>query len=249
MDILEALEDPASNVKLDERELAAIKYWINSKQPALAPVKRLEFLALYLRGYSTDQIRQEHSTFSLGQIVHAKIIDKWDNAVEDYRKRLRDSMIDQVVLTTLDTARTLVDVLAATNHHIGKKARKYLETGLESDLPFNVDKVRDYQSLIASFQLITKSGPKNTEVNVTVNPAVTPTGMDETDDEDESQVLALLAGKAPDTLSEHMAGNTRTAPLLEVPGVLAAVTEAQESIVQLAKEAAEKVKKNLGKGK
>ena len=135
------IADPSNKIRIDDKERAALAYWLASKVPELAPAKRMELMALYLRGYSTDQIRKEHPVFSLGQIVHAKIVDRWDIAVEQYAQRLRDSMIDQVALTTMETARTLVDVLAAANHFLGVKARKYLETNNPADLPFPIDKV------------------------------------------------------------------------------------------------------------
>lgn len=200
----EMIADSSNKIRLDEKEKAALSYWIASKQPELAPAKRMELMALYLRGYSTDQIRKEHPVFALGQIVHAKIVDRWDIAIEQYAQRLRDSMIDQVALTTMETARTLVDVLAATNHFLGVKARKYLETGNPADLPFPVDKVRDYQALIASYQMVIGGPSKKVEHEVTVTSATPATQVQAqiVDEEDEdSKVLALLAGEVPEPQS------------------------------------------------
>jgi len=201
----EMVVDPANKIQLDERERAALAYWCASNQPSLAPAKRTELLALYLRGYSTEQIRKEHPSFSLGQIVHAKVVDRWDLAIEQYAQRLRDSMISQVAMTTMETARTLVDVLSATNHYLGVKARKYLETQNPADLPFPVDKVRDYQSLIASYQMVIGGPPKKTEHTIVTGGGSSPVqevpaqvvGESEEEDED-SKVLALMAGEVPE---------------------------------------------------
>lgn len=197
-DIQALISDPANKIKLDDKEAAALRYWQASKHDELAPAKRTELLSLYLRGYSTDQIRKEHPQFGLGQIVHAKVIDRWDLAIEQYAERLRDSMINQTVLTTMDTARTLVDALAAANLSIGKKARKYLETGNEADLPFQVDKVREYQALIASFQMVTGMKPtQKIEVQNVTKPETVASVMDsDEEDQEDSKVLALLAGKS-----------------------------------------------------
>lgn len=200
-DLQAIIDDPANKIKLDDKEAYALRHWQNSNQHEIGAAKRAEFLSLYLRGYSTDQIRKEHPTFTLGQIVHAKVIDRWDLAVLQYAERLRDSMINQVVLTTMETARTLVDTLSAVNKSIGKKARKYLETGNEADLPFPVDKVREYQALIAAFQMVTGEKPKKIEVQTSNSPPETVQSSQNTydsdDDSEESKVLAFLAGKAP----------------------------------------------------
>lgn len=208
----EIVADPSNKIHLDDKERSALAYWQASKQPDLAPAKRVELMALYLRGYSTDQIRKEHPVFTLGQIVHAKIVDRWDLAIEQYALRLRDSMIDQVTLTTMETARTLVDVLAAANHFLGVKARKYLETNNPADLPFPIDKVRDYQALIASYQMVIGGPPKKVEHSVTGGAAPTQVQAQvvvEGEEEDEdSKVLALMAGEVPEqqTLAEKVKG-------------------------------------------
>jgi len=194
MDLQEVINNKDNGIFLAEREAAALKYWQNSDQPEIAPVRRMELFALYVRGYSTEQIRKDNPAFSLGQIVHARVVDLWDVGVKQYRQRLRDSMIDQLVLAGMETARTAIDVLSASNHFLGQKARKYLETKMESDLPFPMEKVRDYQALVAIYQMMSGKAPNKPETSNLGNPDTVQAYVEEITDD--SKVLALLAGKS-----------------------------------------------------
>ena len=194
MDLQAMIANKENGIILTDKEAAALKYWQSTDQPEIAPIRRMELFALYVKGYSTDQIRKDNPTFSLGQIVHAKVVDLWDIGVAQYRQRLRDSMIDQLVLAGMETARTAIDVLSASNHYLGQKARKYLETKMESDLPFPMEKVRDYQALVAIYQMMAGKSPNRPEVPTNNTPDPAQSYME--DITDDGKVLALLAGKS-----------------------------------------------------
>lgn len=155
-------------IQLTPKERHALATWQRSTLPSLAPDLQAKLFQLYLRGYDTDAIRKENPTLTLGQVVHARIVGRWDAGAREVWTILRSRVIEKTALTALDSAHTVMDLLAANNVWIGEGARKYLQTRNLSDLPIRVDSVAQYKSLVDTFQRLTGEGgpgkPKQTVV-------------------------------------------------------------------------------------
>ena len=65
---------------------------------------------------------------------------------------------------------------------------------MESDLPFPMEKVRDYQALVAIYQMMSGKSPNKPETQTLNNPDTVQAYVEEITDD--SKVLALLAGKS-----------------------------------------------------
>ncbi len=145
-------------IQLSPKEHHALKEWQRSRLPALAPDLQAKLFELYLRGYDTDAIRRDNKTLTLGQVVHARVVGRWDHGAREVWAILRVRVIEKTALTALDSAHVTMDLLAANNQWIGEGARKFLQTRNLADLPIRVDSVAQYKSLVDTFQRLTGEG-------------------------------------------------------------------------------------------
>lgn len=247
----EIVRDPKNRIVLTERDQFALDRWLRSKQPPVAPDTATRMLELYLRGHDCEDIRKANPGFSLGSIIHARVVWRWDLAIDEYREKLRAGVIDKATIVGLETVHVVSDLLSANNRRLKQKLLCYFQSGNDADLPIEVSSVRELKGLVEVWQMLTgQKAPTRVEHTHTVDAPATPQQVEARAEDEErahSEILAMLTGEtAPPKggLKEMVAGNPATAGLLDVPGVSEALEEAEKDVEKLAKDTVGKV---LGK--
>jgi len=149
--------DPRDLLTDEERaELKKYETTVLAADPrrTLAAVTATKFYALYLQGYSTKEIQELNPSFPLGMIIHARIKYNWDDAQDKHVKDLMDRVRDKVLLTQLESAHYLTDVLTAIHKLNGTKIKKFIQTGDEAELKgLHISTLMNYAK---TFELIVK---------------------------------------------------------------------------------------------
>ncbi len=141
---------------LTEREAYAYGVWCKSEQPQLAPSTNAKLFNLFLQGKSTEDIRRLNQTFSLGQIVAARIEGDWDELRRDHLEQLLKSTSLKVQQATLESAEFVCDLLAVANKEHGDKLRRYLQSGDPKELgDFRISSLAGLKMAIETLQKLT----------------------------------------------------------------------------------------------
>src|ERR1700761_7167089 len=101
--------------KLDEKELAALRYFQRSKQPSLSADTQAKLFRLYLNGKTTSEIHRLNPQFSLGQVVQAKIKGEWDRRYNEHIDELLKTTQQRVMQVTMESIQFISDVISAAN--------------------------------------------------------------------------------------------------------------------------------------
>lgn len=149
------LSEKLEKLQASPKEQRAFAGWqADPVAKPVAPETAGRMLALFLKGYSCQQIRDQEPfrAFSLGAIVHARLANDWDGARAEVAANIRQSMIDQAVEVGEETSRTVLDLLSCVNKKLGKEARDYL-MGLTHELPIEVKSVTQLKTLAELFAM------------------------------------------------------------------------------------------------
>lgn len=141
----------AAITRLDARELAAYRYFINADYPALSGDLSEKYYDLFLAGASCEDIRKANAGVSLGSIVHARVRDGWDLQKADHLEDLKRDIPDRVTKTQLDSADFLQKLLTTVHLVHSEKLDLFLATGEKTHLkgtPFENLKMKEYQQIL-----------------------------------------------------------------------------------------------------
>lgn len=119
---------------LTPQERGALTAFRVSGQAPVSPATAERFYLLFLRGLDPEGIRQLVPSYSLGQIVNARVQGKWDQKRAEYDESLVSTSAEAVTRARLEVCAFLGDALAATVAHGRERYRKYLVTGDEKEL-------------------------------------------------------------------------------------------------------------------
>lgn len=151
--------------KLDARELASYKYFVNTSYPPLAQDLSQKFYELFENGASCEEIRKANPGLSLGSIVHARVRDGWDVMRSNHLLDLERDIPERVAKTQLDSADFLQKLLTATHMIHSEALNQFLATGDKKHLagtPFVNMKLKDYQQIIELLLKVT--GQENKKI-------------------------------------------------------------------------------------
>jgi hypothetical protein len=149
---------------LNPRERAAYDLYIQKGMPDISPVTQAQFLSLFLRGKTCEEIHQINSSFPLGAIVKCRVDGDWDKRLEDYRNMLFDTVRDRVIQIEMESTVFLTDLLAAAHKQHGDKVKKYLQTGDKSELgELQITSIKNYKETL---ELLLKSTGQDSEKTV-----------------------------------------------------------------------------------
>lgn len=163
---------------LNDKEKQAYKFFlasINRKEAVEIPEEPREALyLLYQTGKSCEEIRRlNHPRFSLGQIVCARVTDKWDERLDEYRANLAPAVVEQVQQVQFESASFIADMIIAVHRLHGEAIRKFIQTGdknLLKGTPLENMNFKQYAELIKTLLAVTGQGENKT---VTVKGTVT----------------------------------------------------------------------------
>lgn len=147
---------PLESDKLDEREEAALKYFQRSRQQALSADTSAKLFRLFLSGKTTHEIHRLNQSFSLGQIVHARIKGEWDRRYREHMDELLDNTQKRVMQVTLESINFVSDLITAANAMHGDAVKKYLQTRNPADLgELQIKTLAGYKLAIELLQKLT----------------------------------------------------------------------------------------------
>jgi hypothetical protein len=187
--------------RLDEREVAAFRRWQNSKQPPLSPDTQAKLFALFLNGRTTEQIRKANEQFSLGQIVHARIVGEWDRRYQEHIDSLLENTKQRYQQVTLESVGFIADLLAATNKMHGDRITRFIQTGDPKELgDLQINSLQGYKTAVELLQKLTgqdKQQKVGGEIVVThkADESMQQTQQRAPDSEEAAGILKLLLGK------------------------------------------------------
>lgn len=143
--------------KLTQRELRAFEEWRRGQAIPISTSKQAELFELFLSGRSCEDIRKLNPGFSLGQIVHARLIGEWDQRLEDHRQNILNVAQSKALMAQLESIDFVSDMLRATHKRHKDKISRYLQTGDESHLKggLEITSVDGYRKLTELLQSLT----------------------------------------------------------------------------------------------
>lgn len=156
---------------LDQRELAAYRYFVKTKQPEPGEVIAEELFKLYLQGADCEEIRRQKMSLSLGQVVACKVMFDWDARRAAYRTHLQVSVPERAAQVHLEQVDFMADMLTAAQAKTRDRIRQYLITKDEKlleDIPIPKN-MREYQALFDMFLRGTGQDKKKIEVSGSVS--------------------------------------------------------------------------------
>jgi hypothetical protein len=162
------------NPNLNLREQSALDEYRASGKPPLSPRTSAELLALYLNGYTCEELAKLHPTLGLGIIVQARCEHKWDIEKDAYVEALMSSARQTVTKAQLEAIRFAADGVSVYHKLVGNKFRSFLRNGQEEELSGFEMSFANYQKFIALLMQLTgqdekKPGKISGEIQHTVS--------------------------------------------------------------------------------
>lgn len=137
---------------LSKQELEALRKLGNGPGSRLSPHAAANFYALWLQGYTTQDLAKQNSNFgkdALGLIVRARIEFDWDEQRDQHTRDLMRSAQITVEKNTLEGIQFAADGMAVFHKMVGDRFRKYLQTGEEHHLgDFKTMGIKNYKDLV-----------------------------------------------------------------------------------------------------
>lgn len=161
---------------LSDRERKAYQYFCQGDQDVISEELSGKLLELFQQGKDCEEIRRLHPGIGLGQIVHARVRDRWDEKKDASLYRLRTEVPQSVERTQLESAAFLSKWLLVAHKKYGDKLDQFLATGNEALLvgtPFESMTLRGYREVLEALAKATGQDQKKT-VKVTGGITVTP---------------------------------------------------------------------------
>lgn len=91
-------------------------------------------MQLFLQGYSLKDIQKLNPGYKLGLLVQARLDHEWDRHKAEYIEGLMGQTAMRVQKSQLEAIQLATDAVAVHQRVLGSAFKKFLQTGLESDL-------------------------------------------------------------------------------------------------------------------
>lgn len=147
--------------------------WLDRKNRAsLSPALSAKMFELFLHGDTCERIVSLSPGIQLGQVLEARVRDRWDQRREKHLDELYGTIAARLKQTQLEAVEFTTDLMAAAHKEFGTKLKKYLMTGDVADLPDNAIKSLAAYSKVADVLL--KLSGQNKDKTPTMPTMVTP---------------------------------------------------------------------------
>lgn len=139
-----------------EKELAELQRVTKDGVKPISPTLGAQMLALFLEGYSCNEIAKQNKPFSEGDILYCRKKFNWDEEKERYAFDLNRQIREKLQKTKLESIEFLTNSLAIVHKAAKEKQLKYLQTGKEEDLPKGWElSPSGYKSIFETIQKVT----------------------------------------------------------------------------------------------
>ena len=158
--------------RLTTREVAAYEEYMLRGPPPISPLTQAQFLALFLRGKSCEEIQSINPGFPLGAIIKCRLEGDWDRRLDEYREQLFTGIRDKLTQVELESVNFLTDLLSVAHKQQGGKLKKYLQTGEEKELgDITINSIRAYAQTLELLVKVTGQDQKVIEHHHTLQKA------------------------------------------------------------------------------
>lgn len=113
---------------LTEAERTALERFLKGSESPIAVSTSLKLFELFCNGSTCRSIQQLNPQFSMGQILHARVRDSWDEQRELYLQELYGGIRQKLVQIRAESADYLADVLKAVHVMDKVKIQRFLQT-------------------------------------------------------------------------------------------------------------------------
>lgn len=182
--------------KISNKERAAYEEYVRKGNQNISPSTQAQFLALFLRGKSCEEIQSINTGWPLGAIVKCRIEGNWDTKLEEYREQLFTGVRERLAQIELESVNFLTDMLAAAHKQQGDRIKKYLQTGNEDDLgDMKISSIGAYSKVVEL--LLKTTGQERQQTiqhnhNISAPPAVNLDSLASATSEQASDLLTKL---------------------------------------------------------
>jgi len=115
--------------KLSDKELAQWKFFRKSNQNEISPDICDQMFRLFQRGSSCDEIRRIFGSYSISQIVAARVMHDWDVRKDIEVENIKVEVPAKTEVTQLEMQEFLANILTASHRKFNDALKLYIATG------------------------------------------------------------------------------------------------------------------------
>lgn len=198
------MSDIVVSDRLSPREKAAYDEYLQRSPHPISPLTQAQFLALFLRGKSCEEIQSLNPGFPLGAIVKCRMEGDWDRRLDEYREQLFIGIKERLTQVELESINFLTDLISVAHKQQGNKLKKFLQNGDEKELgDMTITSIKSYSQVM---DLLVKVTGQGKDVPQTVNHYHQIQGKDEQPTLDVSKLSSASSDQAADILAKLMEG-------------------------------------------
>jgi hypothetical protein len=146
-------------VKLTAQEQKALEDWERKQQPGMSPVTAANFFLLFAEGYSLEEINRSNQSWSLGCLVHARLLYKWDERLATYIEDVHKQAFERLNKFKAEAVNHILDTLLVSHKISRDEMMRYIQNPTDENLPRNARlSPRDYKDLLDSLERVIKIG-------------------------------------------------------------------------------------------
>jgi hypothetical protein len=158
---------------LTERERSALAEHARRGAPAMSPATAANFFALFVEGYTLDQMLEANRAWGLGVLVDARIRYRWDERREAYVEDVHKQAVERLAKLRAESINHLANLAAVAHTEFRQDMIRYLQNPTEDNLPKGrLRTPKDYRDLIEAIEKVTKLGVPTPPPSPTVGVSV-----------------------------------------------------------------------------
>ncbi len=123
----------AKGFTLDEAD--AIEEWVYRGKPGLVNTGAEAMGALYLQGYSCQELQRTFPEFELGHLLWLRSEHDWDGLRQRYRQGISEQLLATAMATRAESIRFVTSVMAATHKKLETEVLDYLSNPKKKSPP------------------------------------------------------------------------------------------------------------------
>jgi hypothetical protein len=136
-------------VALTDREQRAYERYLRDGEFPLGAALAASLYALFIQGYTTDEIQRQNPGLKLGSIVRARLDYGWDEHRRVYRDGLLAGVQARITQAHLEGVKFACDGLAVFQRLAGDRFRRFLQSGDAAELgPWQTMSFKTYKELL-----------------------------------------------------------------------------------------------------
>lgn len=152
------------SVALTEVEERALAAHVRKNDHAMSPVTAANYFALFAEGYTCEQmLATSNSSFSLGQLVDARLRYKWDERLAKYVDDIHKQALDRLHKFKAEAINHVLDMIAVDTRIKRDEMMRYLQNPTKENMPKDARlSTRELNDLVGVLERVSKLGQPST---------------------------------------------------------------------------------------